>query len=175
MALRRRKSGFRRVEEVAAAAGTLLPRSRQGRHLRAMAAWRAAVGDRLSRSTRVSRLDNGLLTVEVLDPAYQDSLQRLEPQILARVREGMGSDAPRRLRLEVAPGFWRPVDGPKARRDFAWEAAKPPAGDRAEPSKPSAPCPATQLHDDDFSSITDPEQRRALLRVANHYLARSTR
>ncbi len=175
MALRRRKSGFRRVEEVAAAAGTLLPRSRQGRHLRAMAAWRAAVGESLSRSTRVSRLDNGLLTVEVLNPAYHDSLQRLEPQILARVREGMGSDAPRRLRLEVAPGFWRPVDGPKARRDFAWEAAKPPAGDRAEPSKPPAPCPATQLHDDDFSSITDPEQRRALLRVANHYLARSTR
>lgn len=172
MALRRRKSGFRRVEEVAAAAGTLLPRSRQGRHLRAMAAWRAAVGDRLSRSTRVSRLDNGLLTVEVLDPAYQDSLQRLEPQILARVREGMGSDAPRRLRLEVAPGFWRPVDGPKARRDFAWEAAEPPAGDRAEPS---TPCSAPQLHDDDFSSITDPEQRRALLRVANRYLARSTR
>lgn len=175
MALRRRKSGFRRVEEVAAAAGTLLPRSRQGRHLRAMAAWRAAVGDRLSRSTRVSRLDNGLLTVEVLDPAYQDSLQRLEPQILARVREGMGSDAPRRLRLEVAPGFWRPVDGPKARRDFASEAAEPSAGDRAEPSTPSTPCSAPQLHDDDFSSITDPEQRRALLRVANRYLARSTR
>ena len=175
MVFRRRRSGFRRVEEVAAAAGTLLPRSRQGRHLRAMAAWRAAVGDRLSRSTRVSRLDNGLLTVEVLDPAYQDSLQRLEPQILARVRERMGSDAPRRLRLEVSPGFWRPLHGPKARRDSAWEVAPPPAAEMAAAPEPPTSCPAAQLHDEDFSSITDALQRRALLRVANHYLARSTR
>ena len=175
MTPRWRKRGFRRVEEVAAAAGTLLPRSRQGRHLRALAAWRAAVGDHLSRSTRVSKLDDGLMTVEVLDPAYQESLRRLEPQILARVREDMGSDAPRRLRVEVTPGFWRPLDGPKARRATAWSVSEPPAKERVAISEPPAPPPTTQLQDKDLSGITDPEQRRAFLRVANRYLARSTR
>jgi hypothetical protein len=163
------------VEEVAAAAGALLPRSPEGRHLRAMAAWRAAVGDGLSRSTRVSKLDHGLLTVEVLDPAYRDSLQRMERQILARVRDGMGSDAPQRLRLEVTPGFWRPLHRPKARRAGAWSVAEPPAAETAAAPEPAVSCAAPQLQNEDLSSITDPEQRRALLRVANRYLARSAR
>jgi len=173
MAPRLRKKGFQRVEEVAAAAGTLLPRSREGRHLRALAAWRAAVGDRLNRSTRVSRLENGLLTVEVLDPAYQDSLQKLEPQILARVREGMGRDAPRRLRLEVTPGFWRPPQGPKARRGSAWQVSEPSPGETAACTETPVPGPGRQVDDEDFACITDAQQRQAFQRLANRYLARS--
>lgn len=175
MGPRRRKKGFQRVEEVAAAAGTLLPRSREGRHLRALAAWRAAVGDHLSRSTRVSKLDNGLLTVEVLDPAYHDPLQRMQSEILARVRAGMGRDAPRRIRLQVTPGFWRPLDGPKARGASAWQVSERSAESLTPASEPPPSSPEAQLHDDDLSCIADVEQRQAFLRVANLYLARSSR
>jgi hypothetical protein len=170
------------VEEVAVAAGALLPRSGQGLHLRALAAWRAAVGERLDRSTRVAGVEGSLLTVQVPDPAYEESLKGMEAEILRRVRRQMGWDAPRRIRYEVSPGFWRPPQGAGPRR-MGRAVSEPGAaveeGRRVSPSAED-PGPAedprpSALTEEDLSGVRDLAQRRRLLRVANRYLRRSAR
>lgn len=188
MAGRRRRGGFRRVEEVAAAAGSLLPRSERGRHLRAMAAWRAAVGPQLQRSTRVAKLDGGLMTVQVSEDAYRNSVKRLEKQILSRFQRAMGKDAPQRIQVEVSHGFWRPPQGPmrSSRNAPQWQVAEDAAessvgGENAagglSGGVPEAPCAkvAEPLTAQDVECIQDPDQRERLLEVANRYLARAER
>jgi hypothetical protein len=167
------------VEEVAAAAGALLPRSGQGLHLRALAAWRAAVGERLDRSTRVASVKGNLLTVQVADPAYGESLKGMEREILRRVRRQMGWDAPRHIRYEVSPGFWRPPQGAGPRRAAGRVSeSEPRAEECPQPAREPAPSRSSQeavLTENDLSAVRDPAQRRRLLEVANGYLRRSSR
>lgn len=134
---RDRGGGFRRLEEVAAKAGSLLPRHGEGRHLLALAAWRAAVGERVDRATRFATLERGVMTVEVPDSHWRDSLVRLEPQILARVRGRLGSETPSRIEFRIDAGLWRP-----ARRVSPVAHAGEEPGIRAEPEAARREAPA---------------------------------
>jgi len=173
--MRRRHDGgsFRPIEEVAAAAGALLPRRDRGRHLAAMAAWRAAVGERMHRSTRVAEIGPDCFTVEVPDTAWGDTLRKLEGQILQRVRRTLGPAAPQRIEFRISPGVWRPATLP--RRSAA---LRPPDPLQRPPEAPAAPTPpataeaAPGMREEDLR-VRDPALRRALLRVANRYLRRA--
>ena len=182
MRIRRRGGDFRRVEDVAAAAGSLLPNLRQGRHLVALAAWRSAVGEPIHRVTRVERLDSGILTVAVSDPAWRDSLRALEGSILSRVRGRLGREAPRKIEFLVSPECWRPGRRPTpSTRAGTGPASGPPSGpglvrggastgagaDRRLSSVP----PDDPLRERDLQ-VADPRLRGALCRIANRYLRR---
>ena len=174
MRRRTRNADFRPIEEVAASAGRLLPRRdrERGRHLAALAAWRAAVGERLQRRTRVARVGRDCMTVEVPDAAWSATLKKLESEILGRVRRTLGPDAPQRLEFQISPGIWRPATRPRP----TVAPPEPPPEDAGSPAAPAAPVSlrvaATALTEEEIS-VSDPELRRRLCRVANRYLERA--
>ena len=169
-----RGGGFRRLEEVAAASGGLIPHPGRGLHLQALAAWRAAVGERLRRRSRVARLEGGVMTVEVPDAAWGEPISRLEAQILGRVRERMGDAAPRRIQVRVSERYWRPASGPMPRSRAAEsepEARPTPTTARRE-GVVERPEIVEHIHADEIE-VGDETLRRAIHRVANRYLSRS--
>ena len=118
------------------------------------AAWPRAVGPDLARRTEVVALEAATLRVRVPDGRWRKELHRMQPDILARLREIVGDLAPRRL------GF---VEGPVV-------AAAAPDPRRNEPLGPSAP-PAAVVAG--AAVLDDPELRRRFLEVAARYLERS--
>ena len=118
------------------------------------AAWPRAVGPDLARRTEVIALEAATLRVRVPDARWRKELHRMQPDILARLREIAGELAPRRL------GF---VEGPVA-----------PAPSRetrrtASPTPPAAPAEVVA----GASVLDDEELRRRFLEVAARYLERS--
>ena len=65
------------------------------------AAWTAAVGKRLSARARIVRMSEGRLTVAVDDVLWQRNLLGLSPQILANLRDLVGSEAPRSVEFVI--------------------------------------------------------------------------
>ncbi len=61
------------------------------------AVWPVAVGDSVARRTRVEGLSGQTLRVRVPDAAWRRTLHRMQPQVLARLRDLLGEAAPRRL------------------------------------------------------------------------------
>jgi hypothetical protein len=118
------------------------------------AAWPRAVGPDLARRTEVIALEAATLRVRVPDARWRKELHRMQPDILARLREIAGELAPRRL------GF---VEGPIA--------PAPPreAGRTASPIPPAAPADVVA----GASVLDDPELRRRFLEVAARYFERS--
>ena len=166
---RRGVGGFRPLEEVAASAGALLYRGDRGRHLRAMVAWRAAVGSRVDRVTRVTRVGRDAVTVEVPDRVWGETLGKMESEILGRFRERLGRDCPRRIEFQVAPGFWRPDQRVPRSGGAAGDAKELPPDRPAEPAR--RPVPDDVLQPGDLP-VADPRLRDALCRLGNRYLAR---
>ena len=67
------------------------------------AAWPRAVGPDLARRTEVVALESATLRVRVPDARWRKELHRMQPQILARLREIVGDLAPRRLGFMEGP------------------------------------------------------------------------
>jgi len=177
----RRGGDFLCVEEVAASAGSLIPARGEGRHLVALAAWRAAVGGQVSRATRVAGLDSGVLRIDVPDRAWGDSLRRFEAEILSRVQAPLGGRAPSRIEFREVPGLWRPSRLPARRQGGEVPRPEPqatglsparrrtpPAGAETTPTTGAEPIHESEL------PVPDAALRATLCRVANRYLRRST-
>jgi hypothetical protein len=118
------------------------------------AAWPRAVGPDLARRTEVVALESATLRVRVPDARWRKELHRMQPQILARLREIVGDLAPRRL------GF---MEGPIAPAPSREAALTVPS------TTPTAPPEVVA----GASVLDDAELRRRFLEVAARYLDRS--
>ena len=119
------------------------------------AAWPKAVGTDLSRRTEVLAVEGITLRVRVPDVRWRRVLHRMQPDILARLREVAGPLAPRRL------GF---VEGGIR--------AAPAADVTAEERTPSdVPCPPAIAQE--AAAIADAEVRARFVASAGRYLART--
>ena len=120
--------------------------------------WPVAVGDSIARNAwpaRVAR--DGTLHVATSSSAWAFELTQLAPTILARVRELVGPDAPKKLRF--APG---PLPEP------------PLPDDSEERSAPPAPSPETRAEADRIAaSVADEELRELIARAAAASLSQS--
>src|ERR1044072_3126943 len=72
-----------------------------GAHARTLtplhAPWPLAVGPELARRTEVLGIEGGTLRIRVPDAGWRKVLHRMQPQILANLREIAGDLAPRRM------------------------------------------------------------------------------
>jgi len=119
------------------------------------AAWPRAVGPDLARRTEVVALEATTLRIRVPDARWRKELHRMQPDILARMREIAGDLAPRRL------GFMEgPVAVPTAVKPVRLE----------EPAEPPSP-PAGLVAG--AAVLCDPDLRARFLEVAARYLERS--
>jgi predicted nucleic acid-binding Zn ribbon protein len=118
------------------------------------AAWPRAVGPDLARRTEVVALESATLRIRVPDARWRKELHRMQPEILARLREIVGDLAPRRL------GFMEGAMAPAPSREA--ERAGPPAPPAAPPEVVAG-----------ASVLDDAEMRRRFLEVAARYLERS--
>jgi len=117
------------------------------------AAWPLAVGAELARRTEVVGIENHTLRVRVPDVSWRKALHRVQPQILARLREIAGDQlTPRRM------GF---LEGGMASID-----TQPPPPAPLEPTLPAALEPYA-------AAIPDAEIRARFAAAAARYLARS--
>ena len=118
------------------------------------AAWPRAVGPDLARRTEVIALEAATLRVRVPDARWRKELHRMQPDILARLREIAGELAPRRL------GFGEGPVAPAPSRETRRTASATP---------PAAPAEVVA----GASVLDDAELRRRFLEVAARYLERS--
>jgi hypothetical protein len=119
------------------------------------AAWPQAVGPELARRTSVMGVERGTLRVRVPDAAWRKVLHRLQPQILARLREVAGELAPSRLGFLEGGGAEEAVARPS-----------PPRAGGADVAPLPAPVAAEAGH------IEDDEIRSRFVQAAARYLAR---
>jgi hypothetical protein len=122
------------------------------------AAWPRAVGQDLARRTELIALEAATLRVRVPDARWRKELHRMQPDILARLREIVGDLAPRRLGFlegPVAPASSREADRTGGRTGF------------------SMPPEAPQEVVASAAVLDDAEMRRRFLEVAARYLERS--
>jgi len=117
------------------------------------AAWPHAVGPDLARRTEVVTLEGMTLRIRVPDARWRKELHRMQPDILARLRETTGELAPRRL------GF---VEGPVA--------AAPTAERPRTVTLAPAPPPAAVVAG---AAGLEPDLRARFLEVAARYLDRA--
>ena len=121
------------------------------------AAWPRAVGPDLARRTEVVALEGTTLRIRVPDARWRKELHRMQPQILARLRETIGEMAPRRL------GF---MEGPVAAAgDNPTAVRREPADPDPEAALPPAVVAGAQALDEDL--------RARFLETAARYLART--
>jgi hypothetical protein len=119
------------------------------------AAWPKVVGPDLARRTELVAVEGVTLRVRVPDARWRRVLHRLQPDILARLRQVAGPLAPRRL------GF---VEG-------GISDAPPPGTTTEERMPPVAACPPAVAQE--AEAIADPEVRARFIESARHYLARA--
>jgi hypothetical protein len=118
------------------------------------ACWPVAVGRGLEERTAVVALERETLRVRVPDGRWRKALHRMQPEILARLRQIAGDLAPRRLGyVEAAAAAPSP---PAAREETATAA-------------PRAACPAALA--EAAAAIPDPELRARFVESASRYLA----
>jgi len=120
------------------------------------AAWPRAVGPDLARRTEVVALEGATLRIRVPDARWRKELHRMQPAILARLREIIGEMAPRRL------GF---MEGPVAPATGAAPPARRETGDPEPEAAPPAVVAGALALDEDL--------RQRFLEVAARYLART--
>jgi hypothetical protein len=124
------------------------------------AVWPAAVGDAIARQAwplRVSR--DGTLHVATTSSTWAFELDRLSPQIEARLKELAGPSTPQKLRFRVGP-----VPEPGASPETPPEHVHEPP--RASPEAVSEAASVA-------SSIEDPELRELVARAARASLSRA--
>lgn len=152
------------MEKIGAAVDRELRRSGDGRaHALAeiTAAWPTAVGDTVARNAwplRVGR--DGTLHVATSSSTWAFELDRLAPDVLARLSERLGEAAPRTLRFR--PG---PVPEPPAQ-------VSPGPSDSAEQAPPATPEDTAEAAEI-AAAVADPDLRALVERAARASLARS--
>ena len=72
-------------------------------HARLLEAWDDCLGSELAPHCRPDGLARGVMRGRVRDSAWMQRVQLEKPEILARVRQRLGDDAPTDLRLRVGP------------------------------------------------------------------------
>ena len=65
------------------------------------AAWAEAVGERVAAVTEPVAERAGTLVVRCSDPVWAEELELMQEQLLARLRERLGEQAPQSLRFRV--------------------------------------------------------------------------
>ncbi len=60
-------------------------------------AWKTVAGDPVSQHAFARSIEDGVLTVEVDDARWRDSLKELEPAMLAKLRGALGNDLVRSI------------------------------------------------------------------------------
>jgi hypothetical protein len=117
-------------------------------------AWPHAVGSELARRTEVLALEGRTLRVRVPDASWRKVLHRMQPQIVARLRDIAGDLGPSRL------GF--------SEGQLAAPAEEPRAAMTGRAPAPVAAAVAAAAE-----AITDAELREAFMTAAVRYLSRS--
>lgn len=121
------------------------------------ALWRDAVGEAVARNAWPSRVGrDGTLHVTTSSAAWAFELDRLAPEISARLSEKLGGEAPSKLRFAIGPvpepdGSPRPSEGLRS------------------PSEPSPEVNAAA--ESAASAIEDPELRELVARAARASLS----
>jgi len=118
------------------------------------ASWPHVVGPELARRTELLAIEGRTLRVRVPDVRWRKVLHRMQPEILARLRELVGGLAPGRMGFSEGA-----VAGPEPAASVSNGPAPPPA---ALPESVAARAQA----------ITDPEIRAGFERCAALYLSR---
>lgn len=93
-----------RVQPVGALLGKTMQVLGLGERVReseVLAAWQAIVGDFIATNSMPDRLRDGLLYVRVLQPTIRFELERLRPQIAAKLKERFGSRVVREVRFQL--------------------------------------------------------------------------
>ena len=85
----------------------------------ALAAWPAAVGDRIARHTRAVALVRGNLVIEAEDAVWQKQLFYLRHQILSKIRDVLGDASVTGVEFRVATPRRPPQQSQALRRDTA--------------------------------------------------------
>ncbi len=119
------------------------------------AAWPKAVGEDVARRTEVVAVEGATLRIRVPDARWRGVLHRMQPDILARLREVAGTLAPRRL------GFMEGIPASLAPR----KAAAPTT------TAPLEPCPPAVVQE--AAAIADAEVRAGFVETAARYLSRT--
>jgi predicted nucleic acid-binding Zn ribbon protein len=70
----------------------------------AQAAWTASVGDRIAAVASPVAERSGSLIVGCVDPVWAEELDLMRPRLLERLRDRLGEEAPRDLRIRVEGG-----------------------------------------------------------------------
>jgi hypothetical protein len=123
-----------------------------------VSAWPELVGEQIARNAWPSRLArDGTLHVATSGSAWAFELTQLAPELLARLREGLGDLAPRALRF-----------GPGKLPDLAPEGAESPARPVPQPSAADVER-ASEL----ASAIGDENLREVVAKAAAASLART--
>lgn len=68
------------------------------------ASWSEVVGERLAAAATPVSERSGTLTVECVDAVWAQELDLMQAQLLGRLREALGDQAPTALRFRVAKG-----------------------------------------------------------------------
>jgi hypothetical protein len=139
------------------------------------AAWPLAVGPELAWRTEVLGIEGGTLRVRVPDARWRKVLHRMQPQILAHLREIAGDLAPKRMGF-VEGGLTNqpqsaaaPHSGGDARGGF--QGGSSLRSDSVVSSPPEVK--DVDHHATVGSSIADPEMRQRFLETMARYLERS--
>jgi len=133
------------------------------------AAWPLAVGPELARRTEVLGIEGGTLRVRVPDAGWRKVLHRMQPQILAHLREIAGDLAPRRMGF-VEGGLTERPQAVSAPADQPQSEAAPRSGGAARGGFVNSP---PEIEDVAGGSIADPEIRQRFLATMARYLERS--
>lgn len=139
------------------------------------AAWPLAVGPELARRTEVLGLEGGTLRLRVPDASWRKVLHRMQPQILAQLRDLAGDLAPRRMGF-VEGGFSADDPTPLGNRPGVGgrAAAADGGGFQGGPRTPiSQGVSAPPEINDVAAQIADPEIRDRFVEAAARYLARA--
>jgi hypothetical protein len=119
------------------------------------AAWPLAVGPELARRTEVLGIEGGTLRIRVPDAGWRKVLHRMQPQILAHLREIAGELAPKRMGfVEGGVGAPEAITG----------------GPRVRDEQPTDASPGINTL---AATIDDTEIRTRFIEVATRYLERS--
>jgi hypothetical protein len=137
------------------------------------AVWPLAVGPELARRAEPVGVDRGTLRVRVPDAAWRRTVHRMQPQILARLRELAGELAPYRMGfLESRAADGRP-DASESGVERDAVAVDAGGFQGGSPLPPGSQWRSPPEIEDVAAAIPDPEIRARFAATAARYLDRS--
>jgi predicted nucleic acid-binding Zn ribbon protein len=94
----RRRAPRPAADALRAAFGQAAPRTRLAA---VQASWAEAVGERVSAAAQPVSERGGTVTVSCADPVWAEELELMQEQVLGRLRERLGDEAPQTLRFRA--------------------------------------------------------------------------